>query len=92
MFQYFEIVNNNTTFNPNLPWSAYRGKDMNEKIYDLNETFITDDEFLRLFEDIKYIYAEFKTSSDDETIGIFIIISPNTILTIRTIIKRRKLI
>ena len=66
-----EIVNNNTTFNPNLPWSAYRGKDMNEKIYDLNETFITDDEFSRLFEDIKYIYAEFKTSTDDETIGIF---------------------
>ena len=65
------IVNNSETENPSLPWSAYRGVDLNEKIYELNETFMTEAEFERLFTDVKYIYAEFKTTVDDQASIIF---------------------
>ena len=66
-----EIVNNSTTLDPSLPWSAFRGKDLNERIYDLNEIFLTDEEYVRLFENISFIYAEFKTSSENQDTVIF---------------------
>lgn len=53
------------------PWSAYRGKDMYEKIYKLNETFLTEEEYENLFTNIKYIYAEFTTKEDDTLANIF---------------------
>lgn len=65
------IVNNSITEDPTLPWSAYRGIDLNEKIYDLNETFLTEEEYERLFIDVKYLYAEFTTKVDDQTSIIF---------------------
>lgn len=65
------IVNNSVTEDPNLPWSAFRGKDMNDKIYELNETFVSDAEFNLLFNDIKYIYAEFVTKEDNKESTIF---------------------
>lgn len=65
------IVNNSVTEDPNLPWSAYRGKDMNDKIYEMNETFVSEDEFNLLFNDVKYIYAEFITKEDNTTSNIF---------------------
>ena len=65
------IVNNSTSLDSNAPWSAYRGKDMNDKIYKLNETFITEAEFELLFNNSKYIYAEFTTKTDNKTSTIF---------------------
>lgn len=65
------IVNNSVTEDPNLPWSAYRGKDMNDKVYELNETFVSEEEFNLLFNEIKYIYAEFKTEEDNKSVRIF---------------------
>jgi len=65
------IVNNSETRDPNLPWSAYRGKDMNDKIYDINETFVSESEFNLLFSTVKYIYAEFKTTTDNKKTQIF---------------------
>lgn len=65
------IINNSTTVDPSLPWSAFRGKDMNEKIYDLNETFLTDEEYSRLFENISFIYAEFKTTEENKGVVLF---------------------
>ena len=65
------IINNCDTEDPNLPWSAYRGKVMNDELYKLNETFITEDEFDILFNNVKYIYAEFKTKQDDKLVKIF---------------------
>ena len=65
------IINNSTTQDPNSPWSAYRGKDMNDKIYELNETFITEEQFDILFNNITYIYAEYSTSSDNQDVRIF---------------------
>ncbi|MBQ3415358.1 MAG: Ig-like domain-containing protein [Clostridia bacterium] len=65
------IVNNCETEDPNLPWSAFRGKDMNDKIYELNETFVSEEEFNLLFNEIKYIYAEFKTAKDNQSARIF---------------------
>ena len=65
------IVNNSTTLDPSLPWSAYRGKDMYDKIYELNETFMTEEEFELLFTNVKYIYAEFTTKKDNQKTNIF---------------------
>ena len=65
------IVNNSTSLDSNAPWSAYRGKDMNDKIYKLNETFITEAEFELLFNNSKYIYAEFTTKTNNKTSTIF---------------------
>ena len=66
-----KIINNSTTQDPNSPWSAYRGKDMNDKIYQLNETFITEDQFDILFNNVTFIYAEFETKNDNQEVRIF---------------------
>ena len=65
------IINNTTTQDPDSPWSAYRGKVMNDSIYELNETFITENEFDVLFNNIRYMYAEFKTTSDNQSTALF---------------------
>lgn len=54
-----------------LPWSALRGKDMNEKIYDLNELYLTDESYVKQFVETSFIYAEFDTSKEDENVRIF---------------------
>lgn len=65
------IINNSTTQDPNSPWSAYRGKDMNDKIYELNETFMTEEQFDILFNNVTFIYAEYTTSKDNQDVRIF---------------------
>lgn len=54
-----------------LPWSALRGKDMNEKLYELNEIFIDDDLYTKRFVDVSYIYAEFDTTAENEKVRIY---------------------
>ena len=54
-----------------LPWSALRGKDMNEKIYELNELYLTDESYVKQFVETSFIYAEFDTSREDEKVRIF---------------------
>lgn len=65
------IVNNSTTEDPNLFWSSLMGKTMYENLYDINETFITEEEFELLFNNVKYIYAEFTTNEDDKEVTLF---------------------
>lgn len=66
------IVNNTTTSDGySLPWSAYRGKILYNQVYELNETFLTEEEFANLFTNIKYIYAEFITKTDNKESAIF---------------------
>lgn len=54
-------------------WSAYRGKKANEVIRNLNETFVTEEEYDLLWneESIKYIYAQYETDNDNEEVQIF---------------------
>ncbi len=54
-------------------WSAFRGKSANDNIAELNETFVTDDEYDILCRDefIKYIVAEFTTTEDNQEAIIF---------------------
>lgn len=54
-------------------WSAYRGKYANEKISKLNETFLTEDEYARMFDKdlIQYINAEFTSSTPEQQVLIF---------------------
>ena len=65
------INNTVTSESEDEPWSAYRGKDMYDKIYLLNETFLTEEQYENLFTNIKYIYAEFTTTQDDTLANIF---------------------
>jgi len=65
------IINNTDTQDPDSPWSAYRGKVMNDSIYELNETFITEAEYDVLFNNIRYMYAEFKTKTNDQSTRLF---------------------
>lgn len=52
-------------------WSAYRGKSANEEIEKLNETFVSDDEYDVLWNNIVYMIAEFTTEEDDHESLIF---------------------
>lgn len=66
------IVNNTTTSDGySLPWSAYRGKMLYDQLYELNEIFLTEEEFANLFTNVKYIYAEFLTKEDNKESAIF---------------------
>lgn len=54
-------------------WSAYRGKYANEQISKLNETFVSDYEYDLLWneESIKWLYAEFTTSEEEQETSLF---------------------
>lgn len=54
-------------------WSAYRGKAAYLELEQLNETFLTEEEYEVLFneEEILYIEAEYKSNQDDQLVLIF---------------------
>lgn len=54
-------------------WSAYRGKRAYNDLVNLNEIFITDDQYQVLFDPkrISYIVATFTTSEDNEEVTLF---------------------
>lgn len=52
-------------------WSAYRGTSANKIVRDINETFVSDDEYELLWNDIKYINAEYTTTDENQETVIF---------------------
>ena len=73
---FFYIVNDDNTDNPQLPWSAYRGKILYNFIKSLSETIISDDEYYLLFSEdednlaYKTLLVEFTTKADNQDIVI----------------------
>lgn len=55
----------------NAALSAYRGKTIYDLLYNLNETFITEELFNLLFLETKEIYAEFVTTNENQNVKIF---------------------
>lgn len=66
-----EIVNNSTSNDSDKLWSSLMGRNMNDDLYDINETFMTQEAYELLFENVKYIYAEFETTTDNVTSTLF---------------------
>lgn len=52
-------------------WSAFRGKSANDNITELNETFVSDNEYEILWNNVSYILAEFTTTEENEEAIIF---------------------
>ena len=65
------IINNSSTDSDDEMWSSLMGKTMNDSIYNINETFLTQEEYENLFENVKYIYAEFVTKEDNKEAILF---------------------
>lgn len=67
------IVNNNTTEDSDKGWSAYQAYIVNNTIYDMNEIFLTEEEYARLWasDTIVYMNAQFVSSEENEEATIF---------------------
>lgn len=67
------IVNNNSTEDSDKGWSAYQAYIVNNTIYDMNEIFLSEEEYARLCDrdTIVYMKAQFISNTDNEETTIF---------------------